>query len=242
MRIDVLTIFPQLIDSFASEGLLGKTRTNGIVDLRLHDLRDETDDPHRSVDDAPFGGGAGMIMTVDPICRTIENQGVPRPVILLGPAGETFDQAMAAELASLDGFTLICGRYEGIDERVHQNLVDREVSVGDFILNGGEVAAMVILESVTRLLRGAMGNETSTEDESFSDGLLEYPQYTRPAEYRGWTVPEVLRGGNHARIGRWRRAEALQRTLDRRPELIEARGGLTESESDLLAELDDLDG
>jgi tRNA (guanine37-N1)-methyltransferase len=236
VRIDVLTIFPDLVDRFAGESLLGRARANGLLDLRCHDLRDATTDVHRSVDDAPFGGGAGMVMKPDPVFATVEAVDPPRPLLLLGPGGRRLDQSVAAELAALDGFSLLCGRYEGVDERVHEHLVDGELSVGDYVLSGGEAAAVVVLEAVVRLVPGVMGNAGSAGDESFSEGLLEYPQYTRPATFRGWEVPEVLRSGDHARVRRWRRAMALARTLERRPDLIESRGGLADEDLAVLAE------
>jgi tRNA (guanine37-N1)-methyltransferase len=180
-----------------------------------------------------------MVLSPGPIFESIEAAAAPRPLLLLGPGGRRFDQAWARELAASDGFSLLCGRYEGVDERVRSHLIDGELSVGDYVLAGGEVAAMVVLEAVGRLVPGVMGNATSGDDESFSDGLLEYPQYTRPAEFRGWEVPEVLRSGDHGRIARWRRAMALERTLAHRPDLIEARGGLTPDEERLLGELHD---
>jgi tRNA (guanine37-N1)-methyltransferase len=236
MRIDVFTIFPDMVDGFADQSLLGKARTSGLLDVRVHDLRSATHDPHRSVDDAPFGGGAGMVLMPEPLFAAVEAAAPPRPLLLLGPGGRRLDQAYAAELAAGGGFSLLCGRYEGVDERVRQHLVDGELSVGDYVLAGGEVAAMVVLEAVGRLVPGVMGNEASALDESFSDGLLEHPQYTRPASFRGWDVPEVLRSGDHGRIARWRRAQALARTLAERPDLIEARGGLRPEEEALLAE------
>jgi tRNA (guanine37-N1)-methyltransferase len=236
VRIDVLTIFPDLIDGFARASLLGRARERGLLDVRVHDLRDATDDPHRTVDDAPFGGGAGMVLMPGPIFDTVERVAPPRPLFLLGPGGRRLDQATARELAALDGFSLLCGRYEGVDARVRDHLVDDELSIGDYVLAGGEVAAMVVLETVGRLVPGVMGNDTSADDESFTDGLLEYPHYTRPAEFRGWEVPGVLRSGDHARVARWRRAMALARTVERRPDLIEARGGLSEQDRALLAE------
>ena len=240
-RVDVFTIFPGLIDGFSSESLLGKARERGVLDVRAHDLRDWTADVHRSVDDTPFGGGAGMVMTPEPIFRAVEAVDPPRPLLLLGPGGRRLDHAYAQELAALDGFSLLCGRYEGVDERVHEHLVDGELSIGDYVLAGGEVAAMVVIEAVGRLVPGVLGNEASVEEESFSAGLLEHPQYTRPADYRGWEVPEVLRSGDHGRIARWRRAQALVRTAERRPDLLAARGGLSDEERSLLAEfgLDD---
>lgn len=236
MRIDVFTIFPGLIDGFTAESLLGRAREQELLDVRAHDLRVHTDDRHHTVDDVPFGGGAGMVMAPDPIFRAIEAVDPPRPLLLLGPGGRTFDQAMARELASGSGFSLLCGRYEGIDQRVHEALVDEEVSIGDYVLGGGEVAALVVIEAVGRLVPGVMGNDASAADESFTDGLLEYPHYTRPAEYRGLEVPEVLRSGDHGRVERWRRAQALARTLEARPDLVEARGGLSDADRTLLAE------
>ncbi|MCC6438362.1 MAG: tRNA (guanosine(37)-N1)-methyltransferase TrmD [Acidimicrobiales bacterium] len=236
MRIDVLTIFPDLVEQFAAASLLGKARRSGLLDVRVHDLRSVATDPHRSVDDTPFGGGAGMVLMAEPIFATVEAVEPPRPLFALGPGGRRFDQALARELASSGGFSLLCGRYEGIDHRVHSELVDGELSIGDYVLAGGEVAAMVILEAVGRLVPGVMGNATSAEDESFSDGLLEYPQYTRPATLRGLSVPEVLLSGDHGRIARWRRAQSLVRTASRRPDLWAARGGLLAGEERLLAE------
>lgn len=242
MRVDVFTIFPGLIDGFCSESLLGKARSGGLLDLRLHDLREHTTDVHRTVDDAPFGGGAGMVMKPEPIFASVDAAQPPRPLLLLGPGGRRFDQAMAEELAGTadgptGGFSLLCGRYEGIDHRVREHLVDGELSVGDVVLSGGEVAACLVIEAVTRLLPGAMGNAVSPVTESFGQhGLLEEPQYTRPAEFRGWAIPDVLRSGDHARIERWRRAQALHRTVRHRPDLIVARGGLTDFDLRLLEE------
>lgn len=237
MRIDVFTLFPALVDHFCSDSLLGKARGVGLLDLRLHDPRDQTDDVHRTVDDAPFGGGAGMLMRPEPIFAAVEAADPPRPLYLLGPGGRRFDQPLAHELAALDGFSLLCGRYEGVDHRVREHLVDGELSVGDVVLNGGEVAACLVIESVTRLLPGAMGNAESPLSESFgAHGLLEEPHYTRPADFRGWTVPDVLRSGDHARIARWRTAQALHRTIAARPDMIDARGGLSDEERALLEE------
>jgi tRNA (guanine37-N1)-methyltransferase len=236
VRIDVLTIFPELVSEFADRSLLGRARRSGVLDLRVHDLRDATDDVHRTVDDAPFGGGAGMVLTPGPIFDTVEREQPPRPLFLLGPGGRRLDQAFAAELADSGGFSLLCGRYEGVDERVRAHLVDGELSIGDYVLAGGEVAALVVLEAVGRLVPGVMGNAESATEESFTSGLLEYPQYTRPAEYRGWAVPEVLRSGDHGRVARWRRAQALARTVALRPDLLVAAGGLSDEDRALLAE------
>jgi tRNA (guanine37-N1)-methyltransferase len=241
VRVDVFTIFPELIDGFARGSLLGRARDEERIDLRVRDLRAATKDARRSVDDSPFGGGAGMVLMAEPLFGAVEAvegaEGLPRPLFLLSPTGPRFDQAKAAELAALDGgFSLLCGRYEGVDQRVADHLVDGELSVGDVVLSGGEVAALVVLEAVARLVPGVLGNAESAADESFADGLLEYPQYTRPALFRGWAVPEVLVSGDHGRVARWRRVQALQRTLERRPDLIAARGGLREEEIALLAE------
>lgn len=234
LRIDVLTIFPELVDGFASESLLGRARTRGLLDVRVHDLRAATTDVHRSVDDTPYGGGAGMVLMPGPIFDTVDAVDPPRPLFLLGPGGRRLDQAMARALADSDGFSLLCGRYEGVDERVRRHLVDDELSVGDYVLAGGEVAALVVLEAVGRLVPGVMGNDASAGEESFADGLLEYPQYTKPPSFRGMEVPEILRSGDHGRIAAWRRAQALRRTLAHRPDLIEARGGLSADDEDVL--------
>lgn len=236
MRIDVFTIFPEMVGDFAGLALLGKARDKGLLDLRVHDLRDATHDAHRTVDDTPYGGGAGMVLMPGPIFDSVARVDPPRPLLLLGPGGRTLDQGYARELAAMDGFSLLCGRYEGIDERVHRELVDGELSIGDYVLGGGEVAAMVVLEAVGRLVPGVMGNSSSAGDESFGvdSGLLEYPQYTKPAVHRGVAVPEILRSGDHGRVERWRRAQALHRTIARRPDLIDRRGGLSAEEEQLL--------
>ena len=236
MRIDVFTIFPDMVSGFAELSLLGRASRAGLLDIRVHDLRSATDDPHRSVDDTPFGGGPGMVLMPEPLFAAVEAAEPPRPLLLLGPGGDRFDQARARSLAAGDGFSLLCGRYEGVDERVRRHLVDGELSLGDYVLAGGEVAAMAVLEAVGRLVPGVMGNDQSATDESFSDGLLEYPQYTKPAQFRQWAVPEVLRSGDHGRVERWRRAQALRATLAARPDLIEARGGLSEADRQLLEE------
>jgi tRNA (guanine37-N1)-methyltransferase len=238
MRVDVFTIFPEMVSSFAAQSLLGKAQGRGTLQVRVHDLRDQANDPHRTVDDAPFGGGAGMVLMAEPVFAAVEAADPPRPLLYLSPAGRRLDQAWARELAAGDGFSLLCGRYEGVDERVREHLVDGELSIGDYVLGGGEVAAMVVLEAVGRLVPGVMGNDTSADEESFTDGLLEYPHYTRPAELRGWQVPDVLRSGDHARVARWRRAQALARTRDARPDLLDARGGLSDDDRRLLAEFD----
>ena len=211
-----------------------------MLDVRTHDPREHTADVHRTVDDSPFGGGAGMVLKPEPLVACIEASGAPRPLFLLGPGGRRLDQAMARELAATDGFSLLCGRYEGVDQRVIDGHCDGELSIGDYVLAGGEVAAMVVLEAVGRLVPGVMGNDTSATEESFSTGLLEYPHYTRPAEFGGVEVPAVLRSGDHARVERWRHAEALRKTAQRRPDLLTARP-LTADDERVLAEFDLLD-
>ncbi len=223
MRIDVFTIFPDAVAAYCGMSILGRAADAGALDVRVHDLRDGADDARRSVDDSPFGGGAGMVLTPEPLFRCIEAvPDLPRPLFLLAPGGRRFDQSVAAELAghASGGFSLLCGRYEGVDQRVADHLVDGELSVGDFVLAGGELAALVVVEAVARLLPDVLGNEESARDESFSAGLLEYPQYTRPAEFRGWPVPEVLRSGDHGAVAAWRHGQALLRTAEHRPDLI----------------------
>lgn len=238
LRIDVFSVFGELVDGALSTSIIGRARTNGQIDLRIHDPRDHATDAHRSVDDAPFGGGAGMVMRPDVLAASIRAADPPRPLIALSASGERFDQRMANELAVGEGFSLLCGRYEGIDQRVLDGFVDREVSIGDFVLAGGEVAAAVMVEAVGRLVPGVLGNRASIEEESFSDGLLEYPQYTRPADFEGSEVPAVLTSGNHGAVERWRLAMSLIRTRDRRPDLLERRGGLTDTELQLIAEFE----
>lgn len=235
MRIDVFTIFPDIVEGFTAHSLLGRAVQSGAVEVRCHDIRAHATDVHRTVDDTPFGGGAGMLMRPEPIFAAVEAAAPPRPLLLLGPGGQRFDQDMARRLSRSGGFSLLCGRYEGVDHRAREHLVDHEISVGDVVLAGGEVAACLVVEAVTRLVPGVMGNQESPVTESFGDaGLLEEPQYTRPADFRGWEVPEVLRSGDHGRVAAWRRAQALWRTVTMRPDLIEARGGLTDEEKRLL--------
>jgi len=236
MKVEVFTIFPGLVDGWVSASLIGKARRSGVIDICVHDLRAGAKGPHRSVDDSPFGGGAGMVLAPEPLFAAVEAVQPVRPLFLLGPGGRRFDQQMAGELARAEGFSLLCGRYEGVDERVAEHLVDAELSVGDYVLAGGEAAAVAVVEAVARLVPGVMGNVTSGEVESFASGLLEYPQYTRPAVFRGWAVPDVLLSGHHERVASWRRAAAIARTLQRRPDLIAARGGLSPRDEALLAE------
>jgi tRNA (guanine37-N1)-methyltransferase len=221
VRIDVITIFPDLVREPLGQSLLGKAIASGVLEVRVHDLRDATDDAHRTVDDAPFGGGPGMVMKPDVWFRAVESLGEDRGrVILLSPAGRRLDQAFVRELRDETHLTLLCGRYEGVDERVATGLPAEEVSIGDYVLSGGELPALVLIEAVTRLVPGVIGREESHEADSFSDpGLLDHPHYTRPREFRGMTVPEVLLGGNHAEIARWRHEQAVAKTRHNRPDM-----------------------
>jgi tRNA (guanine37-N1)-methyltransferase len=221
MRIQVLTLFPAMFAGPLDESIIKRARQAGLLDLVIHNLRDFAYDRHRTVDDRPFGGGPGMLLKPEPLFEAIETLAGERTrVLLLSPAGRTFSQAIARELAQLDDLLLVSGHYEGFDERVREHLADDELSLGDFVLTNGALPAMVIVDAVTRLLPGALGDEASAQEESFSHGLLEYPQYTRPAEFRGMKVPEVLLSGNHAEIAKWRAEQARQRTRERRPDLL----------------------
>ena len=280
MKIDILTIFPDFFRGPLDYGIVRRARENGLVDIKIHDLRDFTKDKHRTVDDRPFGGGEGMVLKPEPIFECVESLGevasrddrlaggAKQTVIVLSAQGHKLDQALATELSALERIVLICGRYEGVDERISEHLADREISVGDYVLSGGEMGAAVIVDTVTRLLPGAVGNEASTRQESFtasavvrdastedvwadrsvratheapsstcaSGGLLDYPHYTRPAEFRGMAVPEVLMNGNHEEIRRWRRKTALAKTLRNRPDLLE-RGAVSDEDKELLARI-----
>ena len=238
LRIDVFSVFPEIVDGATSVSIIGRARQAGLIDVRLHDPRDHTTDAHRSVDDTPFGGGAGMVMRPEPLAASIRAADPARPLLALTAAGRTFDQGMARELARSGGFSLLCGRYEGIDQRLIDAFVDDEVSIGDYVLAGGEVAAAVVIEATGRLVPGVLGNRDSVDEESFVDGLLEYPQYTRPASFEGIDVPPVLRSGDHAAVDRWRRGQALIRTRDRRPDLLAARGGLSDEEIRLIEDIE----
>ena len=233
MRFAVVTIFPGIVEAYLGDSILGRARGRGIYAVDLFDPREFTTDRHRCVDDVPFGGGAGMVFKPDPLARAIEAAGEVEKRILLTPAGRRFEQRDAEAWSKLESITLICGRYEGIDERVCKAFVDEEISVGDYVLTGGELAAMIVLDATIRLLPGALGNAESPVHESFSEGLLEHPHYTRPAEWRGCAVPPVLLSGHHAQIDRWRRRSALERTAERRPDLLET-ATLTEEEREWL--------
>jgi tRNA (guanine37-N1)-methyltransferase len=266
LKFEIVTIFPDFFRGPLDYGIVRRARENaaGLIEISVHDLREFTTDKHRTVDDRPFGGGQGMVLKPEPLFQCVESLGVapreqrmqragPESVILLSPQGELFTQAVAQELAGLERILLICGRYEGVDERVAEGLADREISIGDYVLSGGELPAAVIVDAVTRLLPGALGNEASAWQESFtaaektaaggpdstcaSGGLLDYPHYTRPAEFRGRAVPEVLMGGNHEQIRKWRRRKALEKTLRNRPDLL-AGQALSEEDRKMLAEIE----
>jgi len=245
MRIDVVTIFPRMLEAPLAEGIVARARDAGLVELHVHDLRDHTEDRHRTVDDAPFGGGPGMVMKAEPFARaleTIRTEAGParEAVVLLSPRGRRFEQETARRFAALERLVLLCGRYEGIDERVAETLATEELSLGDFVLTGGETAALAVVEATVRLLPGALGDSGSAADDSFTDGLLDWPHYTRPAEWRGVAVPELLLSGDHKSIKRWRRREALRATRERRPELL-ARARLAAEDQALVKEIEDAD-
>jgi tRNA (guanine37-N1)-methyltransferase len=242
LNLDVVTIFPRLVEAPLSDSIVARAVERGIVKIGVHDLRDYTDDKHRSVDDAPFGGGPGMVMKAEPFFKAVDalcpDRSAPDvAVVLLSPRGRRFDQATAARYARLDHLVLLCGRYEGIDERVRAGVVTEEVSLGDFVLTGGEVAALAVVEATVRLLPGALGDSESADFDSFSDGVLDWPHYTRPSVVRGQGVPEVLLSGDHGRVARWRRKEALRATRERRPELL-AEARLTGADRELLREIE----
>ncbi|HEY4844993.1 MAG TPA: tRNA (guanosine(37)-N1)-methyltransferase TrmD [Candidatus Dormibacteraeota bacterium] len=225
MIIEVLTLFPEQFPGALNAGVTGRGLAAGLVNLRVHHLRDYTHDRHRQVDDIPYGGGAGMVLKPEPIFEAVRARSGKGPVILLTPQGELLNQGIVRELAGHDDIYLICGRYEGVDERVATDLVDREISVGDYVLTGGELPAMVLIDAVSRLVAGVLGSEESPKDESFERHLLEYPHYTRPAVFEGHPVPEVLLSGHHAEIERWRRTQAADRTRRRRPDLLDRHQG-----------------
>lgn len=226
MKIDVLTLFPAMFAGPLDESIVGRARTAGILELRIHNLRDYTHDRHRTVDDKPFGGGPGMLLKPEPIFEAVESLATEQThVVLLTPAGRKFTQEIADELKQHEHVLFICGSYEGFDERVRETLADDELSIGDYVLTNGALPAMVIIDTVTRLLPGALGDEGSAQDESFSHGLLECPHYTRPAEFRGMRVPDVLMSGNHAEIAKWRAEQARLRTAQKRPDLLKNIGG-----------------
>jgi tRNA (guanine37-N1)-methyltransferase len=240
MKFDIVTIFPSMIEAGLAEGVVSRGVERGLLDVAVHDLRRWTTDRHRTVDDVPYGGGPGMVMKAEPLMRAVDEirstRGTPDSVVLLSPQGRTFNQGAAERLALLGHVVLLCGRYEGMDERVRDVVATEEVSIGDYVLSGGELAALVIVDAVSRLVPGVVGDEQSVAQDSFARGLLDYPHYTRPAEIAGHRVPDVLLSGHHADVRRWRRKAALVRTLDRRPDLI-ATATLDEEEQALLDEI-----
>lgn len=238
MEFHVLTIFPGMFESPFRWGVLAKALGQGRIRVLIHDIREHASGQHRMTDDYPYGGGEGMVMKPEPLFATVEAaraRGAPGPVVLLSPQGEVLDQAMARELAALPGMILLCGRYEGVDERVRIGCVDREISIGDYVLTGGELAAMVVMDAVARLVDGVLGNKESSRKDSFETGLLKWPQYTRPPVFRGMRVPDVLLSGDHGLIARWRRMQSLCRTLERRPDLL-VRTSLSQEDQQLLEE------
>jgi tRNA (guanine37-N1)-methyltransferase len=242
MKFDVVTIFPRMIEAGLAEGVVGRGVEKGLVDVRVHDLRVFTSDRHRTVDDVPYGGGPGMVMKVEPFVRALDairaERGAPGAVVLLSPQGRRFDQGEARRLSELGHVVLLCGRYEGIDERVRELVATEELSIGDFVVSGGETPALVVIDAVSRLVPGVVGDRESVEQDSFAQGILDHPHYTRPAEFEGRRVPDVLLSGHHAEVRRWRMTQALRRTLDRRPDLIDE-DALTREQQDVLDEATD---
>ena len=239
MQFDVFTLFPDGLKPYLEISILQRAAQNGLLDVRLHDIRNWTTDRHRTADDTPYGGGGGMVMKCEPVFAAVESVlGAPPacPVILMTPQGRTFTQQVAQELAAHPRLALVCGRYEGVDERIREHLVTDQISIGDYVLTGGELPALILIDAITRLIPGALGDPDGAQDDSFASGLLEYPHYTRPPEFRGWGVPEVLQSGNHAAIARWRREQALLRTLKKRPDLL-TKFDLTPADRKFLARL-----
>jgi tRNA (guanine37-N1)-methyltransferase len=241
MRVDIFSLFPQVFGPYLEISILQRAIQNGLVEIHNHNIRDWTTDRHHTTDDVPYGGGGGMVMKVEPVFAAVEDiLGTPPkcPLILMTPQGRLFDQKTAYELSNLKHLAILCGRYEGIDERIRGNLVTDEISVGDYVLTGGELPALTVLDAIVRLIPGALGDPDGARDDSHASGLLEYPHYTRPPEFRGSRVPEVLLSGHHAEIARWRREQAIKRTLHRRPELLE-KAELSEKETNYLKHLMD---
>jgi tRNA (guanine37-N1)-methyltransferase len=240
MQFDVFTLIPEAIHAYLASSILGRAQARGLIRIRLHNPRDYTHDRHRTTDDVPYGGGGGMVMKPEPLFEAVEavlgDEIGSVPVILLTPQGRVFDQPLASGLAAYPRLALLCGRYEGVDERVRRHLASLELSIGDYVLTGGEIPALAIIDAITRLLPGVLGDAGAAADDSHAAGLLEYPHYTRPAEFRGWTVPDVLTSGDHGRIAAWRREQSLRRTFERRPDLL-CRAGLTDAERRLVDHL-----
>ena len=239
-RIDVFSLFPEVIHPYLDASIIGKARESELIDIQVHNIRDYSEDKHRTTDDEPYGGGGGMVMIPGPIFTAVEAvlaQPAPQTaIVMMTPQGRTFSQSVASELVNMDRLALICGRYEGVDERVRQHLITDEISIGDYVLTGGEIPALVVVDAVVRLIPGALGDEAATAKDSHVNNLLEGPHYTRPSLFRGWEVPEVLRSGDHAKVAEWRRMESLRRTRERRPDLLE-RATLTADDEELLDRL-----
>jgi len=241
VKLDIVTIFPKMVEGPLAEGIVGRAMARGVLDLRVHDLREFTTDRHRVVDDVPFGGGPGMVLKPEPLFRAVESirigRGEPSAVILTSPDGRRFSNEDARRLSRLPHVVILCGRYEGVDERVRLHLASEEISIGDYVVSGGELPALVIVDAVARFVPGVVGDEESVSRDSFARGLLDYAQYTRPAEFRGWRVPPVLLSGHHAEIARWRRRDAVARTLALRPDLVADPSGLEPEDREVLQEL-----
>jgi tRNA (guanine37-N1)-methyltransferase len=241
MQFDVFTLIPEIFPSYLESSILQRARQRGLIDVRVHNIRDHTHDKHHTTDDVPYGGGGGMVLKPEPVFEAVESisgQGAGRPIILLTPQGRVFNQSMALELSGHESITLICGRYEGVDERIRAHLVTDEISIGDFVLTGGELPALILMDAIARLLPGVLGDPDGAADDSHASGLLEYPHYTRPPEYRGEGVPEVLLSGDHAKIAKWRREQSLARTLARRPDMLD-KADLSEEDRKYLRALKD---
>jgi len=243
MQFEVFTLLPEVFPPYLESSILQRARQRGLIEVRVHNIRDYTHDKHHTTDDTPYGGGGGMVMKPEPVFEAVESvlgfnppQPIPIPVILLTPQGRVFTQRVAEELSAYERIALLCGRYEGVDERIRAHLVTDEISIGDYVLTGGELPALMIIDAVSRLLPGVLGDPTGAEDDSHSMGLLEYPHYTRPPEFRGWQVPEILLSGDHAKIEKWRREQALRRTFARRPDLLE-RAALSEEDKKIVERL-----
>ncbi|GAB4428522.1 MAG: tRNA (guanosine(37)-N1)-methyltransferase TrmD [Anaerolineales bacterium] len=244
MQFEVFTLLPEVFPPYLESSILKRARQNGLLTVNIHNIRDYTHDKHKMTDDTPYGGGGGMVMKPEPVFEAVETilgynphqtPEEPAPVILLTPQGRVFTQSVASELSQHKRIALICGRYEGIDERIREHLATDEISIGDYVLTGGELPALILIDALSRLIPGVLGDPTGAIDDSHASGLLEYPHYTRPAEFRGWKVPEVLLSGDHGKVDQWRREQAILRTLARRPDMLE-RADLTETEQKFLAE------
>ena len=243
MHIDIFTLFPGMLRGPLDESILRRARDRGLLEVALHNIRDLATDKHHVCDDTPYGGGAGMVMKPEPLFAAVEAVHQGGPIVLMTPQGRTFSQAIARELSAHPRLTFLCGHYEGVDERIRQHLATDEISIGDYVLTGGELAALVVVDAVARLLPGVLGGEDSTEEESHAAGLLEYPHYTRPPVFRGWSVPDMLLSGNHGAIARWRHKEALRRTHDRRPDLftawLQTHSPLTKEDQKIIREIEE---